>query len=131
MKRFTIAIAVAAIVSALAAMAFAQGGSPSPATSPATPAAEPAKAAPAEKPAKSSTSKSHATHHYDLNAATREELMKLPGINEALADKIIAARPYKSKSELESKKILTSKEYSKIHTLVMVKSSSMAGNTGK
>jgi competence protein ComEA len=128
MKRFTIAIAVAAIVTALATMAFAQGENPS--TTPATPAAEPAK--PAAKPAtKSSTSKAHATHHYDLNAATREDLLKLPGINEELADKIIAARPYKSKSELESKKILSSKEYSKIHTMVMVKSSTMAGNTAK
>ena len=128
MKRFTIAIAVAAIVTALAAMAFAQGENPS--TTPATPAAEPAKPA-AKSSTKSSASHAHATHHYDLNAATKEDLMKLPGITDELADKIIAARPYKAKSELESKKILSSKEYSKIHTMVMVKSPTMAGNTSK
>ena len=50
----------------------------------------------------------------------REELMKLPGMTEATADKIIAARPFKSRSELESKNIVTKEQYSKLSPLVMV-----------
>jgi competence protein ComEA len=42
----------------------------------------------------------------DINTATKEQLMTLPGISDAYADKIIAGRPYKSKSELKSKKIV-------------------------
>ena len=76
---------------------------------------------------------SHATKHKeDLNAASREELMKLPGVSEATADKIIAARPFKSKEDLVSKKILTKKEYSALSSHVMVKSASTtASKTNK
>ena len=38
----------------------------------------------------------------DLKAATKEQLMAVPGIGDAYADKIIAGRPYKSKAELKS-----------------------------
>jgi DNA uptake protein ComE-like DNA-binding protein len=42
----------------------------------------------------------------DVNSASREALMKLPGINKALADKIIAGRPYLSKAKLVTKKVI-------------------------
>ena len=39
----------------------------------------------------------------DVNSASRKELMTLPGIGAAEADKIIANRPYLTKTELVSK----------------------------
>jgi len=42
----------------------------------------------------------------DLNKATRQQLMTLPGIGEAEADKIIAGRPYFTKTQLRQKDII-------------------------
>lgn len=125
MKRFTMSIALVAFVAALAApLAFAQGSS-APATTPsstpaAAPAAEPAKAAPAEKHSSKKSSKSEAAK-IDINSCSKEELMKLPGVGDVTADKIIAGRPYKSKKDIETKKIVTSKEYSKISAHIIAK----------
>src|SRR4030095_7952364 len=60
----------------------------------------------------------------DLNTASKDELTKLPGIDEARAEKSIAARPFKSKADLKSRHLLTPDEYSKVAGRVMVKSSS-------
>ena len=42
----------------------------------------------------------------DINSAKSVELQQLPGISAALADKIIAGRPYLTKSHLVTKKVL-------------------------
>ncbi len=57
----------------------------------------------------------------DLNSATKQQLMTLPGIGEALSQKIIDNRPYRAKNELTQKKILTDSVYSKISDLVIAK----------
>ena len=45
-------------------------------------------------------------HYVDLNSASRNELMTLPGIGPTEAGRIIANRPYLTKSELVSKNVL-------------------------
>jgi hypothetical protein len=50
-------------------------------------------------PAKTATVQA-ATSLVDINSATKEALMKLPGIGDAYSDKILKGRPYKGKNEL-------------------------------
>ena len=57
----------------------------------------------------------------NLNTATRAELIALPGIGEANADKIIKARPIASVDDLSAKKIIQTQYYEKVKGLVSVR----------
>jgi DNA uptake protein ComE-like DNA-binding protein len=123
MKRFTSSLVLGAFLVALAApMALAQ----STPTMPAKPAAE--------KSTKARSAPSHAGMHkatvrmettkkemVDLNSASKEELMKLPGMTDAWAEKIISDRPYKTKLDVLHKKVVPAAEYHKIRGLVIAK----------
>jgi DNA uptake protein ComE-like DNA-binding protein len=54
----------------------------------------------------------------DINSANREQLMKL-GLTEALSLRIIAGRPYISKSDLIEKKIVPDAVYARITDLIV------------
>jgi hypothetical protein len=103
---------------------------------PAQPAVAPAPAAPApqSKPKAKAKPKAAASpahkgrmpiHHLtgkevELNGASKAALMKLPGITEAYADKIIAGRPYFTKAGLVRPNILTLEMYGPLKDLVVV-----------
>ena len=57
----------------------------------------------------------------NLNTATKDDLLRLPGVSSAEADRIIAERPYHDREELVSRHILPKSEYDRIADLVKVK----------
>ncbi len=55
-----------------------------------------------------------ASDKIDINSASKAELMKLDGIGDAISAKIIASRPYKTKRDLLTQKIVNQATYAKI-----------------
>ncbi|MGE5177687.1 MAG: ComEA family DNA-binding protein [Bacteroidota bacterium] len=89
-----------------------------------TDAATPAKAATATKKHHHRMAKNaSASKKIDVNSATKDELMTLPGMDSDTADKIIAGRPYKNMTQLKSKGGVSAAEYKKLRTKVTAKQS--------
>ena len=120
MKRTVLSLAAAALVLSLGAAAYADD----------TPAAGRSSAPPNPAPASDARPMHHAHHQtgakaastaIDLNSASKEQLMTLPGITDEVAEKIIAARPFTMRSELVKKSVVSKAEYTKIRGKVTVK----------
>ncbi len=55
----------------------------------------------------------------DVNRAGMEELMKLPGITQIWAERIIRFRPYHAKSDLRNQGVIPARTYHKIEDLIV------------
>jgi DNA uptake protein ComE-like DNA-binding protein len=60
----------------------------------------------------------------DINSASRAQLKTLPGIGDAEADKIIAARPYLSKADLASRNVIPTGTYLSLKNRIIAKQKS-------
>ena len=70
---------------------------------------------PNAKPTQSSSTTSVRKHGLiDINSAGPDELDSLPGIGPVMAQKIIAGRPYRAKTDLLNRKIIPQSAYDKI-----------------
>ncbi len=57
----------------------------------------------------------------DLNSVAEKHLVELPGIDETMAEKIVAGRPYKRKDELVRREILTEAQYERIKEQIVAR----------
>jgi competence protein ComEA len=80
----------------------------------------------ASNPQPASTTAPQASKLIDINSAPKADLMKLPGIGDAYADKIIKGRQYFKKDQLVSKNIIPQATYDKIKDLIVANRSSRA-----
>src|SRR5262249_13121050 len=70
---------------------------------------------------KTATKEKKASNPIDINSATKQELMTLPGIGDAYSQKIISGRPYRAKNELVQKNIIPQATYDKISGQIIAK----------
>jgi len=109
-----------ALTAALLLSAGASSAEEAPKAQPAPKAGKAKAATPAPQP-KLSTAAKMGDLLVDLNRATKEKLLTLPGLTADQADKIIKARPILSKSNLVTKGIMDASQYATLKDRVTAK----------
>lgn len=105
-------IAVPAVAQSTAPSSSTQSTAPMPQAKPAMPPGHSGTTtAPPMGSGSSSSTGATKAKVIDLNTAGKDELQTLPGIGEARSDAIVKNRPYRSKDELVTKKIVPQNVY--------------------
>jgi len=116
------ALAVLFMLSLFATGAYAQGGTAAGGSKDAT-----KKTASAD----SSTKKTKKADLVDINAASKEEFTALPGIGDAYSQKIIDGRPYNTKHDLVTRKIIPQATYDQVKDKIIAHHAAGAAAKGK
>jgi len=112
-------LAVLFMLSLFATGAYAQGGADSKDAAKKTAAAD------------SITKKTKKADLVDINAASKEELTALPGIGDAYSQKIIDGRPYNTKHDLVTRKIIPQATYDQVKDKIIAHHVAGAAAKGK
>lgn len=74
---------------------------------------------PSQKPVPAAQTSSAPQDKVDINSATMEQLMKVPGMTRTWAARIIRFRPYRAKNDLLDRGVVTNQVYDRIKDFII------------
>ena len=95
-----------------------------------TASSKPAQTGKSTSAAASSASKTPDSQKLDINTATKDQLQSLPGIGTAYSQKIIDGRPYNSKRDLLTRKIVPQSTYDGIQEKIIAHRAASGSDAG-